>query len=319
MNWLTIATGILALAGAPGAVAKDITPAASAAKDTTSVINMQREQSSRMMVPVTIMGEGPFHFLIDTGSQATAIARDLADRLGLTDRSPATVVAMASRRLVETAVVPGFELGKHSATIGAAPLLERANISGADGILGLDMLQDQRVLIDFSANTMELVSAGQLHTKSGYEIVVRAKRKLGQLIITHARLNNVPVALIVDTGAESSIGNLQLLDRLKSQDADGEALLTDVNGVNKSGRWHTGNRLNLGRINLNNFPIIFANSPSFKALGLEDKPALILGMSQLRAFKRVIIDFPARRVVFDLPASVQRDPWAQDGTFFGRF
>ena len=46
---------------------------------------------------------------------------------------------------------------------------------------------------------------------------------------------------------------------------------------------------------------MFANSPTFHALDLSDEPALILGMSELKLFRRVAIDFKTRRVLFDLP------------------
>ena len=52
---------------------------------------------------------------------------------------------------------------------------------------------------------------------------------------------------------------------------------------------------------MQNIPILFADSPTFHALGLADEPALILGMSELKLFRRVAIDFKTRRVLFDLP------------------
>jgi hypothetical protein len=50
-----------------------------------------------------------------------------------------------------------------------------------------------------------------------------------------------------------------------------------------------------------NFPVLFADSRPFHTLGLADQPALILGMSELKLFRRVAIDFKTRRVLFDLP------------------
>ena len=41
--------------------------------------------------------------------------------------------------------------------------------------------------------------------------------------------------------------------------------------------------------------------PAFEALGLNRKPALLLGMQDLRSFDRVAIDFSTRRILFDLP------------------
>jgi hypothetical protein len=79
--------------------------------------------------------------------------------------------------------------------------------------------------------------------------------------------------------------------------------MTDVNGANLTGEVRLARELEFGRARLTNFPITFAESPTFKAMGLDERPALILGMSELRVFRRVAIDFKSRRVLFDLPAS----------------
>ena len=65
-------------------------------------------------------------------------------------------------------------------------------------------------------------------------------------------------------------------------------------------------RLVIGEMELTNVPIGFADSPAIEALGLADRPALILGMGNLRMFERVAIDFSSRRVLFDLPGTTNR-------------
>ena len=57
---------------------------------------------------------------------------------------------------------------------------------------------------------------------------------------------------------------------------------------------------------LNNTMIAYADAPAFARLGLSKRPALLMGMSQLRMFSRVAIDFAARRVLFDMPATIAR-------------
>ncbi len=77
--------------------------------------------------------------------------------------------------------------------------------------------------------------------------------------------------------------------------------MTDVNGVEITGETRMIGRLEMGRMQLANIPVSFADSPTFRALGLADEPAMILGMSELRLFRRVAIDFRTRRVLFDMP------------------
>jgi predicted aspartyl protease len=265
------------------------------------VIELEAERYRRMTVPVTIGGEGPFRFMLDTGAQATVVSRDLADRLALNNRKPAILVGMASRREVETTPIDDVGLGSRTFYIRSAPVVETANIGGADGILGLDSLQDQRVLLDFVREEISIADAEHLGGNRGYEIVVKARRRLGQLIITEARLDGIRVNVVVDSGAQGSIGNPALMQRFRRNRHIGETEVTDINGEVLSGMVKLGSELQVGRAKLQNFPILFADSPTFHALGLSDEPALILGMSELKLFRRVAIDFKTRRVLFDLP------------------
>jgi predicted aspartyl protease len=239
--------------------------------------------------------------MLDTGAQATVVSRDLADRLMLFDRKPAILVGMASRQPIETAEIFDVGLGSRSFYIRTAPVVEGVNIGGADGILGLDSLQDQRVLLDFVNEQISVADAESLGGNRGYEIVVKARNRLGQLIITEARLDGIRVNVVVDTGAQGSIGNAALQQRFRRSRHVGETELTDINGAVMSGAVKLVNNLQIGRARLENIPIMFADSPTFHALGLSDQPTLILGMEQLKLFRRVAIDFKTRRVLFDLP------------------
>jgi predicted aspartyl protease len=210
---------------------------------------------------------------------------------------------MASRQPVETAEIFDVGLGSRSFYIRNAPVVEGVNIGGADGILGLDSLQDQRVLLDFVNQQISIADAAELGGNRGYEIVVKARERLGQLIITEARIDGVRINLVVDSGAQGSIGNPALHERFRRNRQMGQTELTDINGAVMSGAVKIADNLEIGRARLQNIPIMFADSPTFHALGLSDEPALILGMEQLKLFRRVAIDFKTRRVLFDLPPS----------------
>ena len=295
----------LAALAAAGATAT-IEPGEPTASTDAEVLKMQRERFERMTVPVTIKGEGPFRFMIDTGAQATVLSIHLADRLELTERRTATLVGMASRRAVETAEIPEFGIGRRTLTIMTAPLVESGNIGGADGILGLDGLQGQRVLLDFVKQRMLVADADELGGNRGYEIIVRAQRSLGQLIIADALVNDVKTAVIIDTGAQASVGNMALLERLRRSRAFGENTMTDINGQDLTGQVRICESLSIGEMNLTDIPILFVDTPPFDALGFADRPALILGMNELKLFRRVAIDFNKRQVLFDLPRGVRR-------------
>ncbi|WP_284124445.1 retroviral-like aspartic protease family protein [Parerythrobacter aestuarii] len=275
-----------------------------AAKDeealTPDLIQAQKDRYERLTVPVTIEGKGPYRFMVDTGAQATAISRNVSDELELPSLGTATLVAMGSRREVDMVQLNGLEFAGRLFDNLESPLLDARHV-GADGILGLDSLQDMRVLIDFKEDRMLVADAGSLGGNKGYEIVVKARRRLGQMIITNARIDGVKTAVIIDTGAQNTVGNRALQQKLRSR-AETQVLSTDVNGVQVIGNLGFVRKLKIEGMELTNVPISFADSPAFAALGLEDQPTIIMGMRNLQNFERIAIDFSSRRILFDLPA-----------------
>jgi hypothetical protein len=57
---------------------------------------------------------------------------------------------------------------------------------------------------------------------------------------------------------------------------------------------------------------VFADAHPFKRFDLLKRPAMLLGMDTLRAFRRVSVDFAARKVRFLLPdqsSDTSREKW----------
>lgn len=271
----------------------------------TEILDLEEDQAWRYTVPVMVEGSGPFDFMIDTGSQATAVTSQINEGLMLTPSGTATLVGMASRRSVDLVEVDSMTFGQHTVHDLISPVLDARNV-GAYGILGLDSLQDFRVLIDFREETIAVQDVSELDNyRSGFEIVVRANQKLGQLLITDAVVEGVRATVIIDTGAQSSIGSLALQDRIRRKRAE-EVITTDVNGVEMTGELQLVKSLQIEGIALRNVALTFADTPAFDALGLGGQPVLALGMQHLRIFDRVAIDFSERRVLFDVPRDVAR-------------
>lgn len=270
------------------------------------VLALEPDGNKRLTIAITIGGVGPFDFLIDTGAQSTVLSRELADHLELNERFPATLVGLVSRMQTEVVSVDDVALGQHNFNVANAPLVNAADLgAGVDGILGIDGLKDRRVLIDFIKQRIEVADAKALGGNRGYEIVVKADRRLGQLIITDAMVDGVRTAVLVDTGAEGSVINQALVDRLRRRMHSETSTITDVNGTKVASPIHHLRSLTVDKMQIGGIPALLAESPALKALGLDHQPAMILGMNELKLFRRVAIDFDTRRILFDVPRSAQ--------------
>ena len=56
----------------------------------------------------------------------------------------------------------------------------------------------------------------------------------------------------------------------------------------------------MGSVTLRDVPMAFADVPPFTLFGLSKEPALLLGTDLLATFRRVSLDFRARKVRFQL-------------------
>lgn len=260
----------------------------------TEDIKFKNETNDRMTVPVTLGGHGPYRFLVDTGADRTAISRELASRLQLPPGIGVNLHSVVGVSDVATAKMPALQLTRRATTIADAPLLDSVNM-GADGILGTDSLAAQRVVFDFTSQTMSIVpsSAPDFHDEPGM-IVVTARRRNGRLVVTDATANGREVTVVLDTGSEVSIGNEALRAALHNGELSGGFLpveIESVTGDKLPGEITFIKDLEVGGVSLRNLAVVFARAHTFDQLQLNKRPALLLGMNAIRAFKKVSIDF----------------------------
>ena len=292
----------LASTSAEGAGAIDL-PATSVATGPTQTITTKTDAYNRMTVPVTVREHGPFHFMVDTGAQRTVLSDVVASRLGVTGTEQAQVTGVAGTRKVDVVNVDRLKLGRRSWEGKQLPVLLADDV-GADGIIGLDGLQGQRVLIDFRRNEVTLVDRISKNPEAdGFEIVVEAKKHHGELVMTNAMIDGVRVDVVIDTGSDISVGNralqralgLRIHDRTELQSVTGQSITADI---------ATAQHFAIDGFKVTGMPIAFTDSPTFSLLGLDRRPAILLGMPTLRLFDRVAIDFVSKRVLFDMPSAI---------------
>ena len=264
----------------------------------TEDVAFKDDAHQRMTVPVRLSGAGPFRFMVDTGADRTAISRQLAARLKLVGGASASLHSVVGVSRVETAMVPELQLSRRSVKVIDAPLLDSEHM-GADGILGVDSLRSQRIQFDFEQNLMSIVpsaSVDQIHDADA--IVITASRRNGRLIFTDAKVDGRPVTVVLDTGSQVSIGNRALRELLMGRRSDQSAEkveLTSVTGDILAGDYLYVRELDMGGVSLKRLAVVFADAHIFRKLKLNDRPALLLGMNAMRAFKKVSIDFANRK------------------------
>jgi hypothetical protein len=260
-----------------------------------------RKLRTRMTVGVAVNGSGPYRFVVDSGADTSVVGERLAKSLQLPAGSPVLLNGITESAWVNRVLVDELGLGPTSVSNLEIPVLKELDI-GAEGIIGLDALVEQRLLLDFEKRTISVDDASRPAPRMDGEIVVTARLKRGQLILTHVKAGKTEVDAVVDTGSEMTIGNTALRDKLMRRFPDKfETIeLIGVTGAHSKLQLIRIPELILGPIKLQDVPIAFADVTPFEVFGIADRPSLMLGTDLMETFRKVSLDFHARKVRFQL-------------------
>ncbi len=260
-----------------------------------------KKVQSRMTIAVNVNGKGPYRFVVDSGADSSVIGRRLAGALALPLGREVTVNGMTGSSIVPRVLVDELGLGPVRVPDLELPVLQEADLGG-DGMLGIDALANERLMMDFEKRVITVEDASKPPPRLDGEIVVTARRRRGQLILTQARANGLQIDAVVDTGTEITIGNMALRDKiirrrgLKTENV----LVTGVTGVTVELEMARVSEIRLGSVILRDVAIAFADVPPFEVFGLSKQPSLLLGTDLMETFRRISLDFKARKVRFQL-------------------
>jgi hypothetical protein len=318
-KWMLACAGALLTFASPVAAAevedatkpKPIDPAAHMPAPTTAEIDdtlsvggediAAKKVRTRMTVAVNVNGTGPYRFVVDSGADTSVVGTRIASALKLAPGGRVLLNGITDSSWVDRVMVGQLELGPTSVQDLELPVLKELDI-GAEGMIGLDALVEQRLMLDFEKRTISVDDARQPAPQMDGEIVVTARLKRGQLILTQVTAGRTQVDAVVDTGSEITIGNTALRDKLakrypgkieKIQVAGVTGVITELELIRIP-------ELKLGSVTLQNVPIAFADVTPFEVFGIDHKPSLLLGTDLMETFRKVSLDFHARKVRFQL-------------------
>ncbi|MGH8288851.1 MAG: retroviral-like aspartic protease family protein [Steroidobacteraceae bacterium] len=300
------------LARTPGSAA------ASAPADGSGAVAATTAMGGRLTTPVRINGFGPYHFLVDTGAERTIIADDLARDLAL-PRGPDVMVEGIVRTDREGLVdIRELEMGSLTCPRLQVPTLPRSMLN-ADGYLGLDVLDDRRVIFDFAAGTLTIARPRGFFsefftrfTRSPEDVRVPTLGDSGRLRSTDCLIDGVHADAFIDTGAQLSIINHALYRQLQRHKA-GQILptaqtLTGVTGGSIVGSTTLLDLVRVGGLMMTFTIAVVADLPVFRVWGLTRQPALLIGMDCLRRCSRVTIDYRHKELSFEMASAQLPQP-----------
>lgn len=289
------------------------TPPAVKPGDAGARLEAAFDQARRMAVPVFIDGRGPFAFVVDTGANRSVVSQDVAAKCALPHVGRSEVHGIAGVEPAEFVGVHRLRVGSVSSTNLELPILPHAQL-GADGLLGVDVLYNRRMLLDFRNNRFEIApstSSGAIFGEASNSRIpdpsepvrVPAQYRFGQLVIVDAQVGDVRVSAFLDSGSQVTVGNRALRDAvIHTKPEFGERLapipLISATGQTAEGEFAELPAVRLGGLAVRNILGVFAQLHIFDLWALNDRPTILIGIDVMRHFEDVTMDFARREVIF---------------------
>jgi len=255
----------------------------------------RRDRIGRIWAPVLIDGKGPYRLVLDTGATRSAISARAALSLGNAPVATTVVTGFTGSATVPTIHVERLEVGDLLMQQEDLPVLSDV-FGGAQGVLGVEGLQNKRIYADFQRDRLEItVSHGE---RARRDFTVIPLREINGLLIADVKVGSVRTKAIIDTGAQGTIGNLALREALMHH-RPRNAAREDVIGVTldvQTGDNIPAPDIDFGNLVVKGANITFGDMYLFQHWKLTDQPTLTLGMDLLGSFDVLVIDYNRREL-----------------------
>jgi clan AA aspartic protease (TIGR02281 family) len=254
----------------------------------------------RIVAPVHINGQGPFHFMLDTGANRTALSEAAARRLGLAIAADTIAVqGVNGRALAPTVIVERLDSGALRFENTQLPVLAGPVLDRVDGILGMDGLAGMKVTADFVRDRITIAASRGRQAPLNH-IVLRGDFISGHLLLIDGRVGRVPVKAVIDTGGMHTLGNPALQRALAAERGPARharaAGVVDATEALKIGEVSASPTIWLGHASIRNTTVTYGDFEIFRVWGLADEPALLIGMDVLGTLAEVAIDYRRREL-----------------------
>jgi predicted aspartyl protease len=256
-----------------------------------------RDRIGRVWAPVYINGQGPFRLVLDTGANTSAVIGSLANRLGtpVMTSSPVRLHGVTGTSHVPTIRVQSLEVGDLLLADKRLAVVEDV-FGGAEGVLGTDGLSDKRISIDFRRDQITIRrSVGPIPSEGYTRVPVEVLK--GQLLMLEISLAGVRTKALLDTGAQSTIGNNSLREALARRARQGrEASIIGVTLDVQTGESLAAPPVHIEGIVIRGMRVTFGDIYIFNAWKLTNEPALLIGMDIIGLLDALIIDYKRKEL-----------------------
>lgn len=256
------------------------------------------DRIGRVWAPVMINGQGPFRLVVDTGASSSAVIPSVASRLGISTENARTVKlhGVTGSAIVPAIPVDRIEVGDLLLEGKQLPVVPDA-FGGAEGVLGTEGLLDKRVFIDFGRDEISIMRSRKQGAGADFSAIPLTLDR-NRLLTLDVRIGAIPVKAILDTGAQSTVGNSALRELLRRRSKE-NGLTREIIGVTLEvarGEAVPIPTLHIGSIEVRGLHLTFGDMFIFNHWKLTREPALLIGMDVIGTVDALVIDYRKREL-----------------------
>ena len=260
-----------------------------------------RDRVGRIVAAVTINGRGPFRFMLDTGSNRTVLAQSVLAKLNLAADPDAliSVVGVTGSQIAASVHIDSLDAGAmHFRDVDLA-VLSGPVLYGLDGILGMEGFDGLKVSADFVRNLVSISNSRGRPAPARYA-AIPVRFLSDRLLMIDAVVGRLHVKAIIDTGSQHTLANGALLAALSGGRRDvpptSPASVIDATQSRQAGLTVRAPAIQMGETTIQNLDVTFGDFQIFRTWGLENEPALLIGMDALGTLADLDIDYQRKEV-----------------------
>jgi predicted aspartyl protease len=253
------------------------------------------DRSGRILARVMVNGRGPYRFMVDTGANHTALAASMLSRLELSiDKDKSIAVSGINGSLIAPSVhIDSLDAGALHMSDVQIPILGGPVLADIDGILGVDGLENKTITADFVNN--RFVILGSMGRVPIGDVVVTGRLISQHLLEVSCRVGGVKAMAVIDTGSPRTLANWALLKALAQKSGVSASNfptgVIDATEALQVAVIEPVPSMQIGDATISNLYVTFGEFRVFKLWGIEDQPAVLVGMDVLGSFAEMSIDY----------------------------
>lgn len=258
-------------------------------------IDLTRNSDGTLSMLVNVDANGTYKVLLDTGSEKSAVNRRTANATGITTSGQ----KMNLHGLFSTGkgtFAPGHTISAGPFQSDPALIVLESDAAlrphGAHGIVGMDFLRSpsrpfglRYVSLNFSDLTLSALpklSFIQRQQKPLWVSLEDSSLSTTNLVMYPVSLSGLKGVAVLDSGLSMTVINSAMARDLTRRTRAEFSMLVDVNGADIAPAARITGKMTALGINWEGVIVVVQDAPAFKALGLADTPAMIMGANMLQ-------------------------------------